>query len=201
MEFIKEKSKFIYICLIIIILVIVITFFVNNNNQEEFVFEDTNETIEIKEEKIDLIKVYITGEVASPGVIELEAGSRIEDVIEKAGGITTEANLKDVNLAYTVEDGQKIYIPNKNDIEVEVVSTENGENIILNYDSSSLKININTASVQELCKISGVGEALAQRIVNYRLQNGKFESVEDLKNVTGIGDKKYDSIKDYVKIK
>lgn len=157
---------------------------------------------DVVEEKEDKIKVYVTGAVNSPGVIELEEGARIQDAINLAGGTKEEANLENVNLAYCLEDGQKLYIPNINEKEVEYISTENGDNVIEKTpDSNNFKVNINTGGVEELKTLPGVGDSLAQKIINYRNENGKFKTVDDLKNVSGIGEKKFESMKKYVKIK
>ncbi len=151
---------------------------------------------------VSRIKVYVTGAVNTPGVIELEEGSRIEDAINLAGGVKDDANLEDVNLAYCLEDGQKLYIPNINEKEVEYISTENGEKVIEGFSgSSNSKININTSGLEELKSLPGVGDSLAQRIINYREENGKFKTIDDLKNVSGIGDKKFENIKESVTVK
>lgn len=179
-------------------------------NNYEFIYENltientsVQNTVE-KEAELEenKIKVYVTGEVNSPGVIELEEGARIEDAISLAGGTTEKANLQDVNLAYCLEDGTKLYIPNINEKNVEYLTSENGENIIENNSSSSeTKVNINTGDIEELKKLPGVGDSLAQKIIDYRTQNGKFKSIEDLKNVSGIGDKKFESMKEFIVLK
>ena len=146
------------------------------------------------------IKVYITGEVKNQGVIELEEGARIADAIEKAGGKTEQANLKNVNLAYQLEDGQKIYIPNINDIETEVID-DGASGIVGDTTAAQEIININKADENELQSLNGIGESLASSIVEYRKENGKFETIEDLKNVPGIGESKFENIKEYIKVK
>ena len=146
------------------------------------------------------IKVYITGEVKNQGVIELEEGARIADAIEKAGGKTEQANLKNVNLAYQLEDGQKIYIPNINDIETEVID-DGASGIVGDTTAAQEIININKADENELQSLNGIGESLASSIVEYRKENGKFETIEDLKNVPGIGESKFENIKAYIKVK
>lgn len=164
-------------------------------NQEDFALKENIEEIE-------KIKVYITGEVNNPGVKELNVGARIEDAINAAGGITDLANLNEVNLAYLLDDGQKIYIPNKNEKIDEYIIENNGEGIVENVkDKTSSKININKADLQELCNLPGVGVSLARRIIEYRNENGVFRVVEDLKNVSGIGEKKFESLKEYIIIK
>lgn len=156
------------------------------------------------------MKVYVTGAVNFPGVVQLEVGSRIEDAINIAGGITENADLEKVNLAYSLEDGQKLYIPTKNEEKTEYISTENGEEVVEDRKSTSvssegktgnLKVNLNTDNARELESLPGVGPALAQKIMDYRKENGNFKSVEDLKNVSGIGDKKFESMKEYVLVK
>lgn len=199
----KFKNLFIKIIIILIILVIIIyNFFISQNEADEFnisniVVEPQN--IEIIE-KINKIKIYVTGEVNNPGVFEMNENSRIEDAINLAGGLTSSANIKNVNLAFVLEDGQKLYIPNINDKEIEYISKENGENIIDGIKSSGSKININKASLEELKSLPGVGPSLAQKIITYRTENGKFNSIDDLKNVSGIGDKKFEGLKDNISI-
>ena len=144
--------------------------------------------------------MYITGEVKNQGVIELEEGARIADAIEKAGGKTEQANLKNVNLAYQLEDGQKIYIPNINDIETEVID-DGASGIVGDTTAAQGIININKADENELQSLNGIGESLASSIVEYRKENGKFETIEDLKNVPGIGESKFENIKEYIKVK
>ena len=162
------------------------------------------------------IIVHISGEVISPGVISLEEGARIVDAINMADGVTEEADLSKVNLAYVLEDAQKIYIPNINEKEEKEIvenmedgvvisgSGMNDENNSSSGNSSkneNVKININTANVKELQKLSGIGESIALRIVTYRKENGKFNSIEDLKNVSGIGENKFNKIKNNIFVK
>ena len=174
------------ITILIILLLIIYNFFIKKDKIEEFSYND----ILVEKEQEDIlieesinIKVYVTGEVNNPGVIELPEGSRIEDAINLSGGITNLANLSEVNLAYT-----------------QYISVENGEKVIENGKSNSSKVNINRGDINELKNLPGVGEALAQRIITYRNENGKFKNVEDLKNVSGIGEKKYDSLKEYIDV-
>lgn len=164
----------------------------------------------------EMIAIHITGEVKKTGIIYLKKGARIADAIEVAGGVTKNASLDKVNLAYTLEDGQKIYIPNKTDkIEEEgYIISNSGENVLveegksgtsLNNKNTSVKgvktkVNINSANQSELETLPGIGPSLAQRIIDYRQQNGKFQKIEDIQNVKGIGDAKYSNIKNYISI-
>lgn len=150
------------------------------------------------------IIVHITGEVKNTGILVLKEEARIADAIESAGGATEEADLNKINLAYTLKDGQKIYIPNKEDEEnIEYITEGSGNNVsVENGDESEMKekikININTASQAELEELPGIGEAIASRIIEYREENGRFNKIEDLLNVKGIGDAKFTEIKEYV---
>ena len=213
----ENKKEFIIkigcICIIIIISVFLIVFYSQKEKQNEvydnfFEIDNIENTISLEEKNIsntienqiniEKIKVYITGEVNSPGVKEVEDGARIEDVIVLAGGLTEFANINKVNLAYKLEDGQKIYIPNVNEKVEEYITEENGEGIVEKTSKSLGKININTADIGKLCELPGVGESLASRIVLYREENGKFKSIDDLKNVSGIGEKKFESLREYI---
>lgn len=120
-------------------------------------------------------------------------GSRISDAIEKAGGLTTLADVSKINLAYILEDGEKLYIPSIND--------EEDVEYLLSEKSGSSKININTAKLEELQNIPGVGPSIAQAIIDYREENGKFMNIEDIKSVTGVGESKYKKMEEYIKVK
>ena len=170
------------------------------NNTEQISISNFIENETEDEKDNTKIKVYITGEVKNQGVIELEEGDRIADAIEKAGGQTEQASLKNVNLAYQLEDGQKIYIPNINDTETEIID-DGASGVVDDATIKQTVVNINKADEKELQSLNGIGESLATSIVQYRKENGKFETIEDLKNVPGIGDSKFENIKEYIKVK
>ena len=202
----KEKKIKLAITIAIGIIVIIgiikiVDIYYEKNNTEKISMSNfiENET-ETEDEKCNTkIKVYITGEVKNQGVIELEEGDRIADAIEKAGGQTEQASLKNVNLAYQLEDGQKIYIPNVNDNETEII--DDGASGVVDDTTNQTVVNINKADETELQSLNGIGESLATSIVQYRKENGKFETIEDLKNVPGIGYSKFENIKEYIKVK
>ncbi len=183
---------------------------VQNENISNPSGENTEENInQIKEEHKETIIVHITGEVKNIGIITLEKGARIADAIKKAGGETKQADLNEVNLAYELQDGQQIYIPNKKDKienkEKMYITSESGNNVIKQEGSSNnkgvnKKVNINTANQSELETLPGIGESIAGRIIEYREQNGKFQKIEDLQNVKGIGDSKFAKIKELVTV-
>jgi competence protein ComEA len=155
--------------------------------------EEKKEETEDKEEATQII-VHIAGEVANAGIIKIEEGARIADVIEKAGGLTEQADITNINLAYPVEDGQKITIPKVGQVEnseQEYITTGSGTNDDNATTNSTSKININKATSEELQTLSGIGESTAEKIINYRKENGDFKQIEDIKNVPGIGDSKF----------
>ena len=138
----------------------------------------------------------------------MPSDSRIKDAIESAGGLTDSADLSKINLAFIISDGQKIYIPNKNDpSDVKTISSDDGSAIISdNYtetlaSSTSEKININTATQTQLETIPGIGPSTALKIIDYRINNQKFNKIDDIKNISGIGEAKFNKIKEYICVK
>lgn len=153
------------------------------------------------------IVIHMTGAVQKTGILILPEGARIADAIDASGGPTESADLDEVNLAYVLQDGQKVYIPSKEDkVKLEskaYIMSGSGNNVIVqevNEKGGNKKVNINTATQSELENLPGVGEAIASRIIEYRQQNGKFSKVEDLQNVKGIGDAKFNNMKEYVMV-
>lgn len=201
----KNKLKTIAIGMILLFGVI-IYFTIGKDENYENIYIDNMKALENVSnssniEEVEKIKIHIIGEVNNPGIYEVLLGSRIQDVIIAAGGQTKDADLDKVNLAYELEDGQKIRIPSIFDEKIAYIYNDSGENVIENNENTeSVKINLNKATLEELQKINGVGPSLAEKIISYRKENGKFKSIEDLKNVSGIGEKKYESIKEYVQV-
>lgn len=199
----KNKNLIIIcVCFIILVLGIFYASFKDKLVGEEYTFED--DVVETKEEKVvEEVKIiiHVAGEVNNPGIISLKQGSRIIDAIESAGGLTEDADISNVNLAYELEDAQKIYIPSIYDLEEIAVIQENSENILSSGVKKNSKVNINKANEGELQNLTGIGLSIAKRIVQYRNENGNFKNLEDIKNVSGIGDSKYENIKDEICIK
>ena len=139
------------------------------------------------------ISVYVSGQVENISVVELEDNGDLHlvDAVNKAGGLTDLADADAVNLAEKLTDGQHIHIPTK-----EILLQEKN----FSGTSSGDLVNINTADVEQLSTLKGIGPAMAQRIIDYREQNGKFKNVDELKNVRGIGQKKFDALKDKITI-
>lgn len=148
------------------------------------------------------VTVEIKGEVKSPKVYTLDEGAIINDLIEKAGGLTNEAYTANINRAKVLKNEDLIIIGNNKDIDVNsqnAIKTTNDSGIIGRSDTSkSGVININTATLNELMNIDGVGEKTAQKIIDYREKNGGFKSIEDIKNVDRIGDKTFEKIKNLI---
>jgi competence protein ComEA len=137
------------------------------------------------------ICVYICGEVTRPGVYMLEDGCRVVDAITVAGGAAEGANLKAINLAQELSDGMMINVPDENAPDI------NSDQAVI---QSNKKLNINTANAQQLDLLPGIGPSLAERIIRYRQENGKFNSIDELLNVSGIGEKKLEEIRELVDI-
>ncbi len=134
--------------------------------------------------------VQLTGEVKMPGVYPFSAGDTFETVIASAGGLTDNADLSSLDLTLECTDGGKLSIPKK-----KTVSKTSSGKKTSSAPKVTLPLNLNTASKEDLCALSGVGDAIAARIVEYREQNGPFQSVDDLINVKGIGEKKLEDIR------
>lgn len=191
------------------------------NSETEGVKNDVSKDDKTKDTKDDeeKILIHISGAVNSEGIIQLTENSRISDAIEKAGGLREDANIKDINLAYKLEDGMKIYIPNNaeqeekeknnnvknettldNTNEYKTTSGQNENVKTVNSSSNNSKVNINTATQTELETLPGIGPSTALKIINYRKENGKFKSIEDIKEISGIGEAKFANIKEFIAI-
>ncbi len=202
MEFLNKKQKLILIIIGSIMLIFIGYYILNKAENSNYIEFDEEEIINTEEETIEKeeneIIVHITGEVENEGIVKIEKDSRLADVIEEAGGATNEADLSKINLAYTVKDGQKIYIPNvEEDLKEEYITDEAGEGVLPEEGNiKQEKVNINTAKQTELETLSGIGPSTALKIINYRNENGEFKQIEDIKNVPGIGESKFENIKE-----
>ena len=138
------------------------------------------------------ISVYVSGQVQNISVVELEDNGELKfiDAVNKAGGLTNLADADAVNMAAPLTDGQHIHIPTKESfLQEQSISGSSGD-----------LVNINTADAERLATLKGIGPALAQRIIEYREQNGAFKTIDEIKNVRGIGDKKFAAFKDKISI-
>lgn len=192
-------------------------------NVESSINTDDDKSEENKEQKDDNSKeqivngggifVHIDGYINNPGVYEIKENDRIKTLIDKAGGFKEGYSIKNINLAAKLSDGDKIYIPSvleeknsENNNNINTNSSGKGQNVKTDRNNVSViknnnsKININTANMSELKQITGIGESTANKIIDYRENVGKFKKIEDIKEVKGIGDAKYESLKNKITI-
>ena len=162
-----------------------------NAEQDAEITPGTTMLSETTEDDPHMVYVYVCGAVRDPGVVEVPEGSRAEEALRLAGGMTAEADLFYVNLAETVTDGQKLYFPTAEEagaLEAVVKAAEEG------------LVNINTASAEELCALPGIGTSRAADIVRYREKNGAFQTKEDIMKVSGIKQNAYDKLCDKITV-
>jgi competence protein ComEA len=146
------------------------------------------------------VRVYVTGAVLHPDVYRLATGSIVKDAIEAAGGVTNDADMVRINLAQELQDQQQIYVPCVGEDEPPP-PVAGGESTRSSGGAEPAgKININTALAEELDSLPGIGPAFAQRIIEYRDANGPFKSIEEITNVSGIGDATFQKIKDRINV-
>ena len=192
----KLQKNYKIIFLILISFIIILLFLISNKGkitpakavEIEFV-SDSSDKVE------DIIKVDIKGSIVNPGVYEVSSSDRVNDVINKAGGLLEDANTSNINLSKRVKDEMVIVISNNQNVEEEAIDFETN-----NYtESNNSLVSINSASKEELMSLSGIGESKALAIIKYR-ENQKFNSIEDIKNVNGIGDSLFEKIKDSITV-
>ncbi|KJQ76824.1 helix-hairpin-helix domain-containing protein [Streptococcus oralis] len=161
----------------------------DSSSEKEVKKEEKEESLEQ-----DQITVDVKGAVKSPGIYDLPVGSRVHDAVQKAGGLTEEADSKSLNLAQKVSDEALVYVPTKG----EEAASQQVASGTTPSTSKEKKINLNKASLEELKQVKGLGGKRAQDIIDHREANGKFKSVDELKKVSGIGAKTIEKLKDYV---
>lgn len=144
------------------------------------------------------IFVHVAGEVKSPGLYELSSGARLSEAIEAAGGFSENADSSSVNLARTLNDGEQIFVNSTSDRAL--AQSGGASSSISNEQGATKKVNINTASADELMSLDGIGQATADKIIAYREKQGPFASIDQIKEVSGIGDKKFEGIKDFITV-
>lgn len=151
----------------------------------------------------------ISGAVKEEGVYTLKSGSRLQDLIDAAGGLTSRAQIKAINRSLLLQDQDKVYIPYKGEKTAAAPTAGIASNAAASSSSSSSspaassaagKVNLNTATAADLQKLNGIGERKAEQIIAYREQKGGFKSIDELKEVSGIGDKTFDALKDQITV-
>ena len=198
-----KNKKEIFLVIFMFSLLTVFAFgykFFKNKNEEKYKISETNnkEDDEKNKENIgNIIYVHIDGEVNKPNLYEMKNTDRIKDLIEKAGGLTKDADKSKINLAVKLKDEMKVHIYKIGEIINNKDSTTEDSS---NSSSSTDKvININTANEQELCKLTGIGTTKAKAIIEYRKKE-KFSKPEDITKVSGIGKKTFEKIKDQISV-
>lgn len=200
-----------YIIAVVLMAVGGIYYLFFNNNEASVSDVETILPQEVKEDgqheqKADTelpekIIVDVKGQVKKPGVYPSSQEERVIDVINRAGGLTESADESQVNFAEHVQDAMVIYIPAIGEVEMETADTQTG-NFTGNSggDNQQAKVNLNKADETELQTLPGIGPAKATAIVQYRETNGPFKTIEDLKNISGIGDKTFEKLKDHIDV-
>lgn len=205
---ITNREKLLSGVILILVLVISGTFYMSNKNSSEIVLSEDiisadekiieEQSVEPQKSECTDIVVYICGCVNNPGVYSIGQDMRVNDLVLLAGGFGADADLSSVNLAKKLFDEDKVYIPKKGEKIEETQAIVQSQSV---NTPKSNKININTATLSELDTLPGVGPAYAQNIIDYRNTNGNFKTTDEIKNVSGIGDKRYESIKDLITVR
>ena len=163
--------------------------------EEDLSGETQEEDTEESGEEPGSIFVYVCGQVAAPGVYELSAGARVYQAIERAGGTLEGASPESLNLAQLAEDGQKVYVPSR-----EEAAAVPGETASPSPEQGAGKVNLNTAGLEELMTLTGIGQTRAEAIITYREEEGGFRAPEDIMNVDGIKEGIYEKLKDEITV-
>lgn len=191
-DFLYYNRKIILVIFFFLLFAVSYLFF-KSDDYDELVYLDDNNIYD--SEVVDtVIKKYIVdvkGAVKFPGTYELEEGKRVIDVINLAGGVLENADLLSINLSKKISDEMLIIIP-----EINIISEEN----FINDFNNDGKISINYGTLENLMSLNGIGEIKAKAIIDYRNNNGMFKTIEDIKNVSGIGNSTFEKIKDYIKL-
>lgn len=213
----NDKKDKIIIALAILIVLTLSYNFVNKKENEDFIVKGSNASISSLSNEFDgenkdkvntnnsesngdfSIKVHISGEVKNPGVYTVDKNDRLDDLVNDAGGLSDKADIDRINLALRLKDQMRIIIPNVNDKENDNNQIDDKAlGIIDGVDNeNSDKVNINTADQTTLMTLPNIGEKRALAIIEYR-ENNKFNKIEDIKNVSGIGDKYFEAMKDMI---
>ena len=201
----KLKNKKTIALIVVLIILFTVSVMTYGRNKEKVFQDEYMDNIFVEEEEKEVlvevgdteanksyIVVEVKGEVTRPDVYELEEGSIVKELIDMAGGLTKEADISRINRAKKLQNHELVVIGNINDKENTNMIEESSE---AEYDGL---ININLANLEELKKISGVGDVKAQSIIEYREKNGGFKSIDEIKNIDGIGEKTFEKIKDKI---
>ena len=209
MKYIKDNKKILIILLIIPLLIggLIYFFRLDNKDNEDITYIET--TTKLVEETKANNYVDVKGSVKKPGVYEFKENDRVIDAIKLAGGLTKNADTSNINLSKKLKSEMVIVIntkselKNNNNLTCDAVCTREVievNNCIETENKTNNKININTADINKLTELDGIGESKAKTIIEYRTTNGLFKNIEDIKNISGIGESLYNKIKDKITV-
>lgn len=196
----SNKEKIIKVAAIIVLVVVAFFVFVlGDDDDDDQMTIDTQQNLLTEEGAAtetgtEKIIVDVAGAVNSPKVVELPADSRVADAISAAGGLTKDADTSQINQAAFLNDGEKIYVPEIGEEDADSTGISGS------ISKAASKIDINTATSEELQTLNGVGPSTAEKIISYRSDVGYFKDIDELKNVDGIGEKTFDKLKDYIMV-
>lgn len=208
-----KREKVMIACIAILLVLNIFQYFWAAHKESDAIYEQQNASNikeisksndrGLNENRMSKCVVYVCGNVKKPGVYELPQDARINDAINLAGGTLSNSDLEAINLAEKVRDGEKIYVPKVGEMQKrlkEVAENQDTQsvNVVSSSNNEDGKININTATKEELKRLYKIGDKLAERIIEYREKNGPFKNIEDIKKVSGIGDKIFEAIKDSI---
>ncbi len=216
----KKYKNILFTVIFIILTIFIIIWTVNEEYEEpkeEIIKEENkeikNEIKEKKEKENTKVIIDIKGEIVNPGVYELTDKNNVNDAINMAGGLTKNSDTSNINLSKKLKDEMVIIVYSKKEIENMEKSNENtcepcnnacitseDENSKLTSKESKSIINLNTATKEELLTLDGIGESKANAIIDYRNKNGPFKNIEEIKNVSGIGESAYEKLKDNIEV-
>lgn len=192
-----KKSLLVLFCIALFASVSTFYYLYTQEDTTPIITDNTQTQIQDKQEDIT-ITVYVSGEVNSPGLVELPSDSRIADAIKACGDFTPLADKAKINLAQKLTDGMQIQVNSKTPVNNSNEQVNDTNSNSPNNNSSSNLININTATKEDLDTLPGIGPATAQKIIDYRQEHGNFSSIEDIKNVKGIGEAKFSKMQDKI---
>ena len=214
MSRLSNKYKYIIICMILILIITTVIIVKSNNNEDNIEEISLLETTKKTTKKETHNYIDIKGSVNNPGVYEFKENDRVIDAIEIAGGLTKNANTSNINLSQKLKSEMVIYVYNNEEIKnntqnltcdnvckVETIEVNNCIEVNTNKNNSktSETVNINTASIEELMTLTGIGESKAKSIIEYRKEK-RFEKTEDIMNISGIGESLFNKIKDNISV-
>ncbi|MEW4971976.1 helix-hairpin-helix domain-containing protein [Bacillus stercoris] len=205
MNWLNQHKKAMILAASVAVFTAIMIFLASGRNKEPVKQAVPTETVNTevkqeagKDESSEAIVIDIKGAVQHPGVYEMRTGDRVSQAIEKAGGTNEQADEVQVNLAEILQDGTVVYIPKKGE---ETAGQQGAGGAVQSGGGKGELVNINTATVEELQGISGVGLSKAEAIIAYREENGRFQTIEDITKVSGIGEKSFEKIKSSISVK